>query len=177
MGGYVSLAFARRYPGRVAGLALIDTRASADVAAAADGRRAMAELLETTPDVAPLLDGVLPKLLGATSFSERPGIVELVRAAVTRCSPLAAAWAQRAMSDRPDSFDTLRSFNAPAAVIVGAEDVLTPPNDAIAMAEILGQGPTVVVEKAGHLTPLEAPDTVVEALMTLLDRVDAVEER
>ena len=53
----------------------------------------------------------------------------------------------------PDSFDTLRSLDVPSLVVVGAEDVLTPPTEADAMVEAPCRtrhwcGST----KVGHLT-------------------------
>src|SRR5690606_37132706 len=43
MGGYVALAFCRRYPERVRGLVLVDSRAGADSVEAAEGRNRTAE--------------------------------------------------------------------------------------------------------------------------------------
>ena len=169
MGGYAAMAFVRRFPDRVAGLALIDTRATADAPEGAAGRRAMAEQLERDLEAAPLLEAVFPKLLGTTSFQQRPDVVTGVRDLVARCNPLGAAWAQRAMAARPDSVATLQTLGIPAAVIVGAEDVLTPPSDAMVMADALADVTLVVIPKAGHLTPLEAPDQVVSALTALLE--------
>src|SRR5437667_8173944 len=46
MGGYVALAFLRRYPERVAGLVLADTKAAADPPEAAENRRRIAAEVE-----------------------------------------------------------------------------------------------------------------------------------
>ena len=171
MGGYVAMAFARLFADRVIGLALLDTRATADAAEGAAGRRGMADQLERELVTAPLLDIVFPRLLGSTSFAERPNVVGEVRTVVARCSPLGAAWAQRAMAARPDSTATLTALSVPAAVIVGEEDQLTPPTDAHAMVQDLTDAALTVVPRAGHLTPLEDPDAVVQALNDLLARV------
>ncbi len=167
MGGYVALAFCRLFPDRVAGVALIDTKASADAPAAAAGRLAMADRLESENSSAALVEMVLPKLLGATSFERRTDVVELVTEWVRQCDPRAAAWAQRAMAARPDSMETLRSLSVPALVVVGEEDVLTPPSDAAAMAGELVDCRLVEIPDAGHLTPVEAPDALAVALTHL----------
>ncbi len=89
-----------------------------------------------------------------------------------RAPPAAAAWAQLAMAARPDSLPTLAAINVPALVVVGAEDALSPPSDADAMAEVLPDAELVVIANAGHLTPLEAPAEVASALQRLMRRVD-----
>jgi pimeloyl-ACP methyl ester carboxylesterase len=62
------------------------------------------------------------------------------------------------MAARPDSFDALRAFDRPALVIVGAEDVLSPPPDAEAMVAALPQARLAVMPEAGHLTAVETPE-------------------
>ncbi len=133
MGGYVALALTRRYPERVRGLALIDTKASADSAEAAAGRRALADRMESEGSAAVLLEAVLPKLLGESTQRTHPGLVAEVGATVEAVEPAAAAWAQRAMAGRGDTFDVLAGLHVPVAVVVGEEDVLTPPSEAEAM--------------------------------------------
>jgi pimeloyl-ACP methyl ester carboxylesterase len=71
MGGYAAMAFCRRHRDRVAGLALIDTKAAADVPDAAAGRRAMAERMLDSDSTDALVESVLPKLLGETTHSGR----------------------------------------------------------------------------------------------------------
>jgi len=171
MGGYVAMAFCRRYAERVAGLALIDTKATADSPAAAAGRRAMAEEMEQGQTTQPLIDSVLPKLLGETTVRDRPEVTELVRGWVLDAPAASAAWAQRAMADRPDSFDTLRQVGVPSLVVVGAEDVLAPPPDAEAMALALNDVEVKVLAGAGHLTPVEAPLSVAQLLDAFLQRI------
>jgi pimeloyl-ACP methyl ester carboxylesterase len=172
MGGYAAMAMWRRHPERVAGLGLIDTKASADAPEAAAGRRQMASVMEERSTTDPLIESVLPKLLGETTVASRPDVAASVRDWVSTCDPRAAAWAQRAMAARPDSFDTLRGVDVPSLVVVGEEDVLAPREDAEAMAEALPDVALVAVPEAGHLTPVESPADVVSALERLCVRAD-----
>lgn len=171
MGGYVAMAFCRRHADRVAGLALIDTKATADPEAAADGRRAMAAAMVDGDTTQPLLDNVFPKLLGVTTTRDRPDVVQRVRDWVTGADPKAAAYAQRAMATRPDSVETLAELTVPSLVVVGEEDVLSPPTDAAVMASALPGAVVVEIPGVGHLTPVEAPHYVAEALSELVQRV------
>ena len=165
MGGYVAMAFARRHPDRLAGLVLLDTKASADTDAARDNRERIARtaLDEGGPRV--VVDEVLPALLGETTWQSRPQVVDRVRGWVEQAAPGAVAWAQRAMAARPDSFETLAQARVPALVVVGEEDRLTPPDESRAMHGALQDGELVVVPRAGHLSPVEAPDAVALAVV------------
>jgi pimeloyl-ACP methyl ester carboxylesterase len=169
MGGYVAMAFLRRHPGRVDALVLADTKAGADPEAGAAKRLAMAARLEEEDTTEALLEDVVPNLLGATTKRRFPEIATRVAGMAKNCDPLAAAWAQRAMAARPDSFDTLRAADIPALVIVGEEDVLSPTADAEAMAEALPRADKpVVIPAAGHLTSVEKPGKVNAALYGFL---------
>jgi 3-oxoadipate enol-lactonase len=157
MGGYVTLAFARRFPSRVRGLILADTRAEPDdeagranrdkaiAAARADGAAAFAE-------------AQLPKQLGPTTQRNRPNVVEFARTIATaqRLDGIVSALA--ALRDRPDAKPGLPLLRVPTLIIVGEEDAITPP----VMAETLHTGingsKLIRIPGAGHLSNLEQPD-------------------
>lgn len=166
LGGYVTMALLRRHPGRVAGVILMDTKASEDTDEARANRLRMADAVERhgTRVLRPMLD----TLLGETTRRDRPDVVARVTAWLDAASPDGVAWAQRAMAARPPSFDTLRDAAARgldvSTVVVGAEDTLTGRDEADAMAAALGGVAVHVVEAAGHLSPLERPDAVAAVL-------------
>lgn len=171
MGGYVLMALLRRHPDRVRAAILADTKAGPDAEPArANRERIAARVLEDgTSDV--LVEDVLPGLVGETTKKERPLVFGRVRALVQAAPPPAAAWAQRAMAARPDSFQTLRRVDVPALVVVGEEDQLSTVADAEAMAQALPEGRLVTLPEAGHLTAVERPEafnTAVRAFVTTL---------
>jgi len=169
MGGYLAMAFLRRYPGRVGALGLLDTRAGADSAEAAANRYLLAAALEAQGSAAVLLD-MLPALLGATTRGSRPAVVSAVTQLVASAPAAGAAWAQRAMAVRPDSFAVLRSVTVPALVLVGSEDTLSLPVEAEAMAAAIPGAALVRVPDSGHLTAMERPEEVTAALRELVRR-------
>lgn len=168
MGGYVAMAFLRRYPGRVRALALLATRATADAPAAVAGRHAFADAVLDPARKHALVAATAPALVGATTRARRRDIVEEVLESVESVNPAAVAWAQRAIAARPDSTSILRSLDVPAVVIAGEEDDLVPLAEARELARTLPGARLVEVPLAGHLTPLEAPAAVTEALLDLL---------
>jgi len=166
MGGYVSLALLRNDPARVRALVLADTQTSADDAQARAGREATArEVLAKGPSA--LLPSV-SRLLG-------PGASAELRARVSRWitggSPQGQAAAQRGMALRPDARDILSRFGGPVLVVVGAEDVITPPEKARAMANLVPAAELVELPGAGHLSNLEQPEAFNAAMGRFLDRL------
>ena len=160
MGGYVSMALLARHPGLAAALLLLDTKASADDDAAALGRQTMAQRLESENTPAALVEQVYPKLLGVTTTSQRPDVAATVRGWVDEADPRSAAWAQRAMAARLESFTTLADSDLPALIVVGDEDVLSPPADAEQMARSWRGARVATIPRAGHLAVVERPDAV-----------------
>lgn len=71
------------------------------------------------------------------------------------------------MLGETDLRQTVAEIECPVGVIVGEDDKATPPAMANELAEILDIGHAEVVRGTRHLTPLEAPQTVAQRLMSL----------
>lgn len=154
MGGYVALRLAARHPGRLEGLILADTRAAADPP---EGRQArdQAAALVRSEGVGAIAGGLVEKLF---SPNADPGLVQRAREIMLEQDPEAVAAALEAMRDRPDSIGLLPSLQVPTLVLVGAEDVLTPPAEAEAMYRQIPRAWLVRLPGAGHLANLEAAE-------------------
>ncbi|WP_019134854.1 alpha/beta fold hydrolase [Cellulomonas massiliensis] len=172
MGGYVALALLERRPGLVAGLGLVDTKSSADTPEARANRLRVADEAEGDASVAPVRP-MVATLVGETTRSSRPDVLERVAGWVEEQAPASVAWAQRAMAARPDRTDVLAAWDGPVAVVVGDEDTVTPVDAARHMADAAPQAQLVVVPRAGHLSAVEQPDAVALALGDLCQRADA----
>jgi len=170
MGGYVSLAFYRRYPQSVMALVLADTRASADTPEARERRLKSAAKAEKDGAHA-IADDMVPLLLGPTTLGSRPSIVERVRTMIEANSPVGIAGAQRGMAERSDSTELLRGIELPALVIVGSEDMLTPVTEAENLSTGIPGAGLRVIERAGHLSNLERPEEFNAALIDFIKDV------
>ncbi len=153
MGGYVALAFAHRYPERLDALVLADTKAGADSPQAQQGRDQAIALVREL-GVGAFVERQLPKLL---SPSAAPQLRASARAIALDQSGEAVIAALQALRDRPDRRDELGGIACPTLVVVGSEDVLTPPAEAAAMASAIPGARLVTIPGAGHLANLEAP--------------------
>jgi 3-oxoadipate enol-lactonase len=167
MGGYAGFAFWQRFPSRVRGLVLADTRATADSPEHRAWRLAMAAQAEAVGSSQPAIDGMLPQFF---SWTLRPGSVveQTARRMVAGTSARAVADGHRGMALRPDSTALLGSIDLPTLVIVGEHDVLTTPADARLIAEGVPGARLVSIDQAGHLSNMENPEAFNEALLSFL---------
>ena len=167
MGGYAAFAFARRHPERLDGLVLQDTRAGADTDDARNYRASLAtKVLEAGASAA--VEAFLPKLVGETTWRDNPSLVSRLRERILATSPQGIAQALAGLGARPDSRDTLAAIRVPTLIVVGEEDVLTPPAEAEAMAEAISGSRLEVIPSAGHLSNLENPQAFAAALRRFL---------
>ncbi|MFO0917904.1 MAG: alpha/beta fold hydrolase [Planctomycetaceae bacterium] len=168
MGGYIAFRFLEKYPARLRGLILCDTKATPDTPEAAQNRRNMADqVLEQGSQI--IVDAMLPKLFSSETQKSQPQIIDETRRVMKSTAPEAIAAAQRAMAARPDSTPQLARISVPTLVVVGESDALATPAEMAAMAAAIPGAKFEQIPLAGHLAPLEQPAVVNAVMRTYLD--------
>lgn len=171
MGGYVALALMARWPERVRGLMLMDTRATADTPEAARNRESLARQVEQSGDVMPVIESMLPKLMASAVHEGHPERVASVLEMMQGTPARAVAGTLRGLAARPDRSALLPQIRVPTLVLVGAEDAIAPPAESRFMAEAIPGSQLVVIPEAGHLAPLENPGAVNAAILEFLGKL------
>lgn len=170
IGGYVLFEFWRKYRARVQALVLCNTKAQADTPEARAGRRqAAAAVIERGTE--PFFESVLPKLIGKTTRSMRPDLVNGALQFMRKMSPEDVAMLQRGMAERQDSVETLKTINVPTLIVTGDEDTLAGVADAELMRQNIAGSQMRVIAKVGHYSPWEQPEEVGKLLRQFLDTV------
>jgi 3-oxoadipate enol-lactonase len=170
IGGYLLFEFWRRNRERVAGLVLCNTKAQADTQEARSGRlQAAAQVLETGVD--PFAEEMLGKVLGQTTRSTRPDLVEGARKMMLNMSAEDVSLVQRGMAERPDSMATLKTINVPTLLVTGDEDTMTGVPEAELMHQNIANSEMKVIAKAGHYSPWEQPGDAGRVLRKFVERV------
>ena len=80
---------------------------------------------------------------------------------------------QHAAIGRPDSRATLATIQCPTVVVCGREDEITPLALSEEMAAAIPDARLVVVDRCGHMSTLERPQEVTQALTEWLTTADA----
>ena len=168
MGGYLAFALHKWAARYFAGMVLADTRPEADSPQAVDGRQRMLALLRERGSAA-VADEMIPRLLGETTRRTRPDLVERVRSMVLANPPDAIAGALTAIMTRGDSTPLLSTIECPVLIIVGDEDVVTPPSISRDMHRAIAGSELVTISNAGHLSSLEQPGPFNAALSRFLN--------
>jgi pimeloyl-ACP methyl ester carboxylesterase len=167
MGGYIAFQFWRRHADRLRALILCDTRAVADAPEAAAARAVMADRV-LREGSAPLVETMLPQMLGATTRRQRPDLLENVRRVMLSTDPRAIAAASRGLAERPDVTALLPDIRCPTLVVVGSEDTVSAPAEMRGIADAIPGARFVEIPSAGHLSPLEKPAAVNAAIAEFL---------
>jgi pimeloyl-ACP methyl ester carboxylesterase len=167
MGGYVTFAFLRKYPQRVNGLILCDTRPGADNEEGKANREKVALLAESEGPGA-IADLQLPRLISDYTRQHSPEVEVRIRQMILAATAQGIAAASRGMALRVDSTDLLATISCPTLVLVGEQDVFTPPAVVQAYAAQIPGAQFAIIPYAGHLSNMEQPDAFFDALHNFL---------
>ncbi|MDP2360816.1 MAG: alpha/beta hydrolase [bacterium] len=168
LGGSVVMAAAARCPSAVKRLLLLDTTCEAPGAEAVAARREVIRRLEEGR-FEQVMEEFLPRLLAPQSLRDHG---ERVRAMFRRQAPGLFVRQLRLLLTREDMGGTLRAFAGPALCLCGAQDQMSTPADHRRMAELMPAASLVVVPgNCGHLSALESPRLVAEAMEDFLGEV------
>ena len=160
MGGYVALSFAKNFPERVSGLALVASHAYAD---SPEKRLSRLEDIEKVKEIKPLQ--LLLEM--PANLSEDPKIQQFCRNKVEHMDKNGVIGVLSAMAEREDSSEFLRTFNRPLGIIAGMRDRFIPLEMSRKMAEDFQPEIYLEIENSGHMPMLENPEAVAEALENL----------
>lgn len=161
MGGYVALAFAKKYPQRVSGLGMVSSQAAADSPERKEGRYKTAADVEKQ-GVGIVVEAMTQKL----SADER--VQSFVRGLMERQSKSALIGALKAMAEREDLSTFLSFFTLPLVLIHGDVDQLIPIERAKEIKSTNPSARLVELKGAGHMPMMEFPGETANGLALLL---------
>jgi len=169
MGGYIALAFYRKFAERISGLILTATRAGAD-SPEGKANRDKAIALAKSSGAGAIADSMLPKMFAPSTYADQPNLVEHVRGMMAGTSVEGIVGALQAMKDRPDSTPLLPTITKPVLIIHGSDDQLIPLSEAQMMQKTIVGAELVIIERAGHLLNMEQPGAFNQAIRQFIRR-------
>lgn len=170
MGGIVAMEMLRQAPGRIAGLALLDTNPLAEADAVKARRGPQIDKVRAGKLAEVMRDEMKPNYLA--KGPNRQAILDLCMDMAVCLGPEVFVNQSIALRDRPDQTATLRAFTGPALVLCGREDALCPVARHELMHALMPQSTLTVIENAGHLPTLEQPAQTTAALRAWLKETD-----
>lgn len=166
MGGYTAFEIVRQAPDRVRKLALLDTAARPDTAEQTEGRKKQIEMARGGR-LDEIVGMLFPRFVAASRHGDRE-LETIVRTMAAETGPDAFVRQQTAIMNRIDSRPGLAQIRCPTLVVVGEQDVLTPPDRAAEIAAGIPNAQQLTVAECGHLSTLEQPQVLTRALSEFL---------
>jgi pimeloyl-ACP methyl ester carboxylesterase len=166
MGGYIALQIMREAPERVARLALLDTSSRPDTPEQTEARHAQIALVRSGrfAEIPPML---FPRLVHRRRANDA-ALLQIVTDMANVVGPDAFVRQLTAIMGRADSRPVLGAIRCPTLVLVGDSDDLTPPDRAAEIAAGIAGSRLVTVPDCGHMSTVEQPAHVSQALAELL---------
>lgn len=157
MGGYVALAFAKQFPGRVNRLILVASQAAGDTPERKQGR------YKTAADVTENGVGVVVEAM-INKFTARSDLQSRIRLIMERQGVPGVVGALKAMAGREDSSSFLALFKEHIVLIHGDADELIPLDRALEVKALVPSAGLHVLPGAGHMPMLDMPQKTAFAL-------------
>jgi pimeloyl-ACP methyl ester carboxylesterase len=170
MGGYISLAFAEKFPEMLEGFGLFHSTAFADDETKKHQRNQTIELLRQYGTE------MFLKNTAANLFGERYKELypDKVKAHIERYSKIPAealTAGMIAMRNRPDRTAVLKTMNYPVLMIIGMQDKLIPFESCIALSEYPKQSYPFILAEAGHMGMVERPDATARMISWYMGKI------
>ncbi len=166
MGGYLCFEILKRVPERVTRIALIATTADPEAPDVTGRRQIMMELAEQRQLVA-MWREYLPRFLHEDGWRDEAIIDTLLKQAF-EVGTYAFLQHHRAMIKRSGYCDLLPEIRCPTLIVSGRHDRATPVPAHEAMARAIPSAELLVLDRCGHMPPLEKPAAVSAAMRNWL---------
>jgi pimeloyl-ACP methyl ester carboxylesterase len=162
MGGRVALEIMRAAPRRITGLALLNT----GVHAVRDGEpQSRGRLLRVAYEqgMPALAAEWLPPMMGSDA-ARAAELMPQLRAMIQRFTAEAYAGQVSAMLNRPEVLSVLPSIAVPTLLLSGSDDTWSPISQQQSIRRRIPHATLFEIHGAGHMAPVERPDSVTIAL-------------
>jgi pimeloyl-ACP methyl ester carboxylesterase len=174
MGGRVAFEVVRRVPERVVALALLDTSHLPLAAGDAGKREVVGRLALVEKSRREGMRAMGLEWLQGMVHPRRLADADLVGSIldmIERRTPDLYAAQTRALIERPDATPVLASVRCPTLVLCGREDAWATPQRHQEMRDLIPRSTLTIVPECGHMSTMEQPAAVSEALRGWLEAV------
>jgi len=166
MGGYIIFEMFRQAPERISRLAFLNTSARPEMPELTEKRRGMINEVKQGGYRA-VMDRLFANFVHP-ALARDEHLHRIVLDMADDVGPDAFVWQLEAISGRIDSRPTLAAIKCPTLVLTSDTDNMMPPDAASEIANGIPGAKLVTIQDCGHLTQLEKPQAVTDALLDWL---------
>ena len=172
MGGYVTVAFAKKYPQYLKGFGLLHSTALPDTPIKIENRTRGISFIQKF-GAATFLATTAPNLFGSFSQKNHPQLITEFVQSIPAFSNEALTCYYQAMMARPDLTSFLETTSLPVLYILGDQDTPVALEDTLPQTKMPKRAYLYVLENCGHMGMLEQPTNFNNAVLDFLDKVNA----
>ena len=169
MGGYIALRAIERYPKRIKGLVLCDTKSETDTNEEKI-KRTSSIITVKSAGVSAFAEEFVKAVFWPKTFEKNPGAIKFIKELICANSTLGICGTLLALASCTDTTQSLSSINVPTCIIVGEHDLRTPPSCAQRMHKAIAGSELHILSNAGHMSNLENPKDFNENLIAFLKK-------
>lgn len=162
MGGYVTLAFASKYPGKLKGFGLLHSHALDDTPEARVNRSRAIEVVNS--DRRAFIFNFFPELFATENVSKYQKEIKKLHADAMETLPGAIIAALEGMKSRTNKLDVLVKSKVPVLFILGKQDSRIPFEKTLAQAALPATSEILVLDNVGHMGHIEAREKTLKAI-------------
>jgi len=168
LGGYISLAYAEKYPEYLNGFGLVHSTAFADSEERKQMRVKGIAMIDEYGAYA-FLKSTTPNLFGKKFKAEHSEKINALIEEGRNFSKEALQNYYKAMMQRPDRTSVLKNSNVPVLFIMGTEDTAVPMKDVLQQAHLPRIAYIHILEDTGHVGMWECPPEMNAALLEFIE--------
>src|SRR5665647_748278 len=150
MGGYITLAFAERYPELLNSFGLFHSSAYADDEQKIETRKKGIDFIKKN-GAEDFLKTSIPNLFSEKTRQEKPGLIERLLNLANKISAETIIQYYEAMILRPDRTSVLRSFPKPVLFIIGKNDTAVPMEASLQQCHMPVISSVHILQNSGHV--------------------------
>ena len=167
MGGYIIFEMFRQAPERISRLAFLNTSARPEAPEVTEKRRVMIQEVKQGGYRA-VMDRLFANFVHP-ALARDEHLHRIVLDIADDVGPDAFVWQLEAITGRIDSRPTLATIKCPTLVLTSDTDNMMPPDASSEIASAIPGAKLVTIQDCGHLTQLEKPQAVTDALLYWLE--------
>ncbi len=168
MGGYVALAFAKKFPFVLRGLVLFHSQAAADDEESKQNRTRTIEVVKN--DHQNFISNFIPLLFAEENIKKFSDEIVALKQMSLKTSAMGVVAALAGMRDREDSRELLTQLNIPLFFVVGKQDSRIPLKKILPQLTLSKHTEVLLLDGVGHMGFLEAPKTIFPILTGFFKR-------